>query len=141
MLDEMNCHIFGIWKSRAFDIPKWKCIICQVISSSINLLFPKSDSHSSCVKVWMEQFFQGNVPLGHLLGEETDMFMYWHRSTIKKANDWALLTWLQILILNYFFFQKLLKTSANPKSAKKKKKAAEKAVATEGGEAPQLVEH
>lgn len=37
--------------------------------------------------------------------------------------------------------QKLLKTSANPKSAKKKKKAAEKAVATEGGEAPQLVEH
>jgi len=37
--------------------------------------------------------------------------------------------------------QKLLKTSANPKSAKKKKKAAEKAVATEGGEPPQLVEH
>jgi len=41
----------------------------------------------------------------------------------------------------YIFLQKLLKTSANPKSAKKKKKAAEKAVATEGGEAPQLVEH
>jgi len=37
--------------------------------------------------------------------------------------------------------QKLLKTSANPKAAKKKKKAAEKAVATEGGEPPQLVEH
>merc|ERR1712223_8212 len=37
--------------------------------------------------------------------------------------------------------QKLLKTSANPKAAKKKKKAAEKAVASEGGEAPQLVEH
>jgi curved DNA binding protein len=36
--------------------------------------------------------------------------------------------------------QKLLKTSANPKSAKKKKKAAEKAVAPEG-EAPTLVEN
>merc|ERR1719211_144406 len=36
--------------------------------------------------------------------------------------------------------QKLLKTSANPKSAKKKKKAAEKAVAPEG-DPPQLVEH
>ncbi len=34
--------------------------------------------------------------------------------------------------------QKLLKTSANPKSAKKKKKAAEKAVAGEA--APTLVE-
>ena len=43
----------------------------------------------------------------------------------------------------YFFclFQKLLKTSANPKSAKKKKKAAEKAVAaTESEAAPPLVE-
>jgi curved DNA binding protein len=39
--------------------------------------------------------------------------------------------------------QKLLKTSANPKAAKKKKKAAEKAVASEGGEGapPTLVEH
>ena len=35
-------------------------------------------------------------------------------------------------------FQKLLKTSANPKTAKKKKKAAEKAVAGEA--VPQLVE-
>ena len=35
-------------------------------------------------------------------------------------------------------FQKLLKTSANPKTAKKKKKAAEKAVA--GETVPQLVE-
>ena len=38
--------------------------------------------------------------------------------------------------------QKLLKTSANPKSAKKKKKAAEKAVAAESeGAPPALVEH
>jgi len=38
--------------------------------------------------------------------------------------------------------QKLLKTSANPKSAKKKKKAAEKAVAAESeGAPPSLVEH
>ena len=44
------------------------------------------------------------------------------------------------------FFQKLLKTSANPKSAKKKKKAAEKAVDAapptliESEAAPALVE-
>ena len=70
---------------------------------------------------------------------EKTLFM----SAIKKVNDKFLLTWVPILILNfiYIFLQKLLKTSANPKSAKKKKKAAEKAVATEGGEAPQLVEH
>merc|ERR1712038_38037 len=37
--------------------------------------------------------------------------------------------------------QKLLKTSANPKSAKKKKKAAEKAVASESEAVPALVEH
>ena len=39
---------------------------------------------------------------------------------------------------NVSSFQKLLKTSANPKTAKKKKKAAEKAVA--GETVPQLVE-
>merc|ERR1719266_1118407 len=37
--------------------------------------------------------------------------------------------------------QKLLKTSANPKSAKKKKKAAEKAVASESEAVPALAEH
>ena len=65
-------------------------------------------------------------------------------SAVKKVNDKFLLTWVpKLIVLNfiYIFLQKLLKTSANPKSAKKKKKAAEKAVATEGGEAPQLVEH
>ncbi len=43
-------------------------------------------------------------------------------------------------IFNSIFLplQKLLKTSANPKSAKKKKKAAEKALASEG--VPELVE-
>ena len=40
-----------------------------------------------------------------------------------------------------FVLQKLLKTSANPKSAKKKKKAAEKAVAPEGEAPPALVEN
>ena len=47
-------------------------------------------------------------------------------------------TWLKTIS---FQLQKLLKTSANPKSAKKKKKAAEKAVAAPEGEAPALVEH
>ena len=37
----------------------------------------------------------------------------------------------------FYLFQKLLKTSANPKSAKKKKKAAEKAASET---VPQLVE-
>ena len=37
----------------------------------------------------MEQFLQGNVPLRHLLNEET-LYMYWQRSAIIEVNDWAL---------------------------------------------------
>ena len=39
----------------------------------------------------MEQFPQGNVPLRHLLNEET-LFMSWRRSVIKEVNDFALRT-------------------------------------------------
>ena len=37
----------------------------------------------------MEQLFQGNVPLMHLLTEET-LFIFSQRSVIKEVNDWAL---------------------------------------------------
>ena len=37
----------------------------------------------------MEQFLQGNVPLRHLLNEETS-FMSWQRSAIKELNDLVL---------------------------------------------------
>ena len=37
----------------------------------------------------MEQFLQGNVPLRHLLNEET-LFMSWRGSAIKEVNDWNL---------------------------------------------------
>ena len=36
----------------------------------------------------MEQFLQGNVPLRHLLYEET-LLMSWRRSAIKEVNDCA----------------------------------------------------
>ena len=38
----------------------------------------------------MEQFHQGNVPVRHLLNEET-LFTSWWRFSIKEVNDWALL--------------------------------------------------
>ena len=37
----------------------------------------------------MDQLLQGNVPLRHLLYEET-LFTSWRRSAIKEVNDWDL---------------------------------------------------
>ena len=37
----------------------------------------------------MEQFFQENVPLRHMINEEA-LIMSWGRSIIKEVNDWDL---------------------------------------------------
>ena len=37
----------------------------------------------------MEQFLQGNVPLRHLLNEDT-LFISWQRSAFNDVNDWTL---------------------------------------------------
>ena len=44
---------------------------------------------SALLRLWSEQFLHENVPLKHLLNEET-LFMSWQRSAIKEVNDWAL---------------------------------------------------
>ena len=69
--------------------------------------------------------------------------LYSSEHSVKDADiQVRLLFFYQVLFIDLLFLlQKLLKTSANPKSAKKKKKAAEKAVASESESVPALVEH
>ena len=50
--------------------------------------------------VLMEQLLHGNVPLRHLLNEDT-LFMSWWRSAIKEVNDKALK--LQFYNFSYFY--------------------------------------
>ena len=63
-----------------------------------------------CANVLMEQFLQGNVPLRHLLNEESIMSS-WLKSAIKEINNWA-------LNLNYYQTSKILTHFNVSKTAK-----------------------